>query len=83
MCETLPLKLRRIGRGRDVVIPSEVIHRLSLDTPGLTGEVRHAGLLLTVKPRKLSWAGTARAMAAAQEDWREFEQAAVDGLGSA
>jgi antitoxin component of MazEF toxin-antitoxin module len=79
----LPLKLTRIGNSRGIRIPAGVIRRLGLDRPGMVAEVRPDGLFLkAARSSKLSWSETARAMAAAGEDWSDLENASADGLNS-
>lgn len=82
MAITVPLKLTRIGNSRGVRIPAELIDRLGLDRAGLTAELRSDGLLLRAKAPKLSWAATAKAMAAEQENWGDWDAATADGLRS-
>jgi antitoxin component of MazEF toxin-antitoxin module len=82
MPATIPLKLTRIGNSRGIRIPTGLIRRLGLDRTGLTAEVRSDGLLLKAKSAKLSWADTARAMAAERENWSDLENTSADGLNS-
>jgi antitoxin component of MazEF toxin-antitoxin module len=81
MTTVLPLKLARIGNSRGIRIPAGVIRRLGLDRAGVVAEVRPDGLFLkAARSAKLSWSETARAMAAAGEDWRDLEKTSADGL---
>ncbi len=80
--KTLDLKLTRIGNSRGVRLPAGLIKRYGF-ADSLAGEAREEGLLLKPKkPAKLSWAETAREMAASDEDWGEWEAADADWLES-
>ena len=83
MKTSVPIKLTRIGNSKGVRIPAGVIQKLGLDRPGLVAEIRSDGLLLkAMRPAKLSWTDTAKAMAADGEDWSDFDVASADGLDS-
>lgn len=76
------LKITRIGNSRGVRLPAESLKRYRFgDT--LVMEERSDGILL--RPTgpavaKLSWAETARAMAASGEDWSDWDGLSADGL---
>ena len=69
--QTVEVKIARIGNSRDVRIPAEVLRRYAFtDTAVMVESVD--GVLLRPKRKtdeKLSWGDTAKAMAAASEDW--------------
>jgi mRNA interferase MazF len=76
------LKVARIGNSRGVRLPASSLKRYSVG-PVMIMEERTEGILLrplgpTVE--KLSWEDTAREMAAANEDWSEWD--VLDGDGS-
>lgn len=78
------LKVARIGNSRGVRIPAATLERYRIGE-SVVMEERNEGILL--RPRgtanaKLSWAATAEAMAAAGEDWTEWDSTAADGLES-
>jgi len=76
------LKVTRIGNSRGVRLPAGTLERYQVgDT--LVMEERSDGILL--RPvgstiAKLSWEQTAAAMAASDEQWREWDSTAGDGL---
>ncbi|HYN80607.1 MAG TPA: hypothetical protein VES88_03830 [Gemmatimonadaceae bacterium] len=76
------LKVARIGNSRGVRIPADTLERYDVGT-SLIMEERSDGILLrppgSVQP-KLSWEDTARAMAASEEDWSEWDALTADGL---
>ena len=80
--QTTELKIAKIGNSRGVRIPADVLRRYAFgDAATLVESVD--GILLRPKQQadaKLSWADTAKAMAAAAEDWSDWEAAASDGL---
>lgn len=80
--QTVVLKIAKIGNSRGVRIPSGVLRRYAFtDTAIMVESVD--GILLRPKRQadeKLSWADTAKAMAAAAEDWSDWDAAAADGL---
>ena len=80
--QTTELKIAKIGNSRGVRIPADVLRRYAFgDTATMVESVD--GILLRPKQQadaKLSWADTAKAMAAAGEDWSDWEAAASDGL---
>jgi len=80
--QTKDLSIARIGNSRGIRIPADVLRRYAFtDKATLVEGVD--GILLRPKRQadaKLSWADTAKAMAAAREDWSEWDAAAADGL---
>lgn len=79
---TTEVKIAKIGNSRGVRIPAEVLRRYAFtDTAILEESVD--GVLLRPKRQsdeKLSWKETAQAMAAASEDWSEWDALNADGL---
>ncbi len=80
--QTTELRVAKIGNSRGVRIPAEVLRRYAFgDTAVMIESVD--GILLRPKQQtdaKLSWTDTAKAMAAAAEDWSDWDAAAADGL---
>lgn len=78
---TLELSLAQIGNSRGIRLPADLIRKHGFEH-GLVLEDRGHELALKPKagPRKLSWEETGREMAAADEDWSEWETAVADGL---
>ena len=80
--QTTELKIAKIGNSRGVRIPAEVLRRYAFGDVAIMVESVD-GLLLRPKQQadaKLSWGDTAKAMAAAAEDWSDWDAAASDGL---
>ena len=80
--EPTELKVARIGNSRGVRIPAKTLERYRIGDSVMMEE-RSDGILLrpaSPGPPKLSWEETVREMAAAQEDWSDWDLAAADGL---
>ncbi|WP_461785311.1 AbrB/MazE/SpoVT family DNA-binding domain-containing protein [Prosthecobacter sp.] len=78
--KTQTLLLKRIGRSQAVCLPAAVIRRHHFKTGLILEDRGHEVVLRSLKPQtKLSWPATYRAMAAAKEDWSEWDAAAFDG----
>ena len=80
--QTTELKIAKIGNSRGVRIPAEVLRRYAFGDAAMMIESVD-GILLRPKQQadaKLSWADTAKAMAAAAEDWSDLDAVASDGL---
>lgn len=79
------LKITRIGNSRGVRIPATTLERYEIGE-SVVMEERSDGILLrpvgNAAP-KLSWSETATAMAAAAEDWSEWDVTVADGLDAA
>lgn len=76
------LKITRIGNSRGVRIPAATLERYAIGD-NVVMEERSDGILLRPVGEatpKLSWEDTAREMAAAGEDWSEWDAVASDGL---
>jgi len=75
------LKITKIGNSRGVRIPAGVLRRYAFEdtalmVEGVDGIVLRPGQAGV----KMSWAETAKAMAASGEDWSEWEGVSADGL---
>jgi antitoxin component of MazEF toxin-antitoxin module len=80
--QTKELKIAKIGNSRGVRIPAEVLRRYAFTDSAVMVESVD-GILLRPKQQadaKLSWADTAKAMAAECEDWSGWDAVASDGL---
>ncbi len=76
------LKVTRIGNSRGVRIPAATLERYQVGE-SVVMEERSDGILLRpagAAISKLSWAETAREMAAAAEDWSGWDTTTGDGL---
>lgn len=79
---TQELKISKIGNSRGVRIPADVLRRYAFTETALMVESVD-GILLRPKKItdvKMSWADTAKAMAAASESWADWDVTASDGL---
>jgi len=82
--KTRDLKVARIGNSKGIRLPAESLKRYRI-VSAVVMEERAEGILLRPagpSVEKLSWEDTAREMAAAEEDWSEWEAAGGDGLES-
>ena len=80
--QTHELKITKIGNSLGIRIPAEVLRRYAFKDAIVMVEGVD-GVLLRPKRQtdvKLSWADTAKDMAASPENWSEWETAAADGL---
>lgn len=78
----IELKVTRIGNSRGVRLPAATLARYGIGEQ-VVMEERSDGILLRPAgdaPAKLSWEETARAMAAAAEDWSAWDDTLGDGL---
>ncbi len=80
--QAVELKIARIGNSRGVRIPAEVLRRYAFtDVAVMVAGVD--GILLRPKMQtapKMTWTDTAKAMAAASENWSDWDSTASDGL---
>jgi antitoxin component of MazEF toxin-antitoxin module len=80
---TTKLKVARIGNSHGIRLPVAMLRKYHI-TKSVVAEEKAEGIVLRPRrsaPEKLSWADTAKEMAAAAEDWSEWENAtASDGL---
>lgn len=80
--KSVELKVARIGNSRGVRLPAATLDRYHIGER-VVMEERSDGILLrpaNEAPAKLSLAETAREIAAAGEDWSEWDVTAADGL---
>ena len=77
---TVELSLTRIGKARGVKLPAATLRRYHIDKTLLMEERPEEIVLRPKRMRKLSWEQTAKAMAAANEDWSDWETTIADGL---
>lgn len=80
--KAVELKIARIGNSRGVRLPAATLARYHIGESVIMEE-RSDGILLRPAAEdapKLSWAETAREMAAADEDWSGWDAASADGL---
>lgn len=80
--KTVVLKVSRIGNSRGIRLPAGMLRKYHI-TDTIIAEELTDEIVLRPAPAgkpKLSWAETAKAMAAAKEDWSEWESTAGDGL---
>jgi antitoxin MazE len=76
------LKVGRIGNSRGVRLPAATLARYGIGESVIMEE-RSDGILLRpagAASPKLSWEETARAMAASDEDWSDWDATLADGL---
>jgi len=76
------LKVSRIGNSRGIRLPVRMLRKYHI-TDTVIAEEKTDEIVLRpgrASPTKLSWEETARAMAAAKEDWSEWDSTAGDGL---
>jgi len=75
------IKIVHIGNSLGVRIPKTLLQKYGF-THSLVLEETSQGLLLRKKQDdKLSWDDTYKAMASESEDWNEYDQTLLDGLG--
>jgi antitoxin MazE len=83
--KTAVLKVCRIGNSRGIRLPAALLRKYHI-TDTIVAEEKADEIVLrrgrSSQP-KLSWEETARAMAAAKEDWSEWESTLADGLENA
>ncbi|MFN8522221.1 MAG: AbrB/MazE/SpoVT family DNA-binding domain-containing protein [Chloroflexota bacterium] len=79
---SIEIRVTRIGNSRGVRLPAETLRRLGVGDV-LLMEERSDGILLRPvdsSPPKLSLEETAVAIAAAEEDWSDWDDTLADGL---
>jgi len=81
---TQKLKVARIGNSRGVRLPASSLKRYSVGSVMIMEERADGILLRSAGPivEKLTWEDTAQEMAAANEDWSEWDVLDGDGLDS-
>jgi antitoxin component of MazEF toxin-antitoxin module len=80
--KTIELKVARIGNSRGVRLPADSLRRYHIGAVVLMEERADGILLRTPGPgvEKLSWADTAREMAAESGEWKDWDSTVADGL---
>jgi antitoxin component of MazEF toxin-antitoxin module len=79
---TVALKVSRIGNSRGIRLPARMLRKYHI-TDTVIAEEKTDEIVLRpgrAGPIKLSWEETASAMAAAKEDWSEWDSTVGDGL---
>jgi antitoxin MazE len=76
------LKISRIGNSRGVRLPAAMLRKYDIRETVIVEERADE---IALRPRrmvhrKLSWTETAKAMAAAREDWSDWDATLSDGL---
>ena len=80
--KTAVLKVSRIGNSRGIRLPVALLRKYHI-TDTIVAEEKPDEIVLRPARRtrpKLSWEETAKAMAAAKEDWSDWESTSADGL---
>jgi len=80
--KTTVLKVSRIGNSRGIRLPAQMLRKYHI-TDTVIAEEKSDEIVLRAgraSPKKLSWEETYREMAAANEDWSEWDCTLADGL---
>lgn len=80
--KTTVLKVSRIGNSRGIRLPSQMLRKYCI-LDSVVAEERADEIVLRASrstQKKLTWEETYREMAAADEDWSEWDGLASDGL---
>ena len=77
---TIGVKLVAIGSSKGIRIPKVLRQKYGWSDLVVIEETEDGLLLRREKGDKLSWRGTYRAMAAADQDWSDLEVVVADGL---
>ena len=80
--KTVVLKVSRIGNSRGIRLPAGMLRKYHITDSVIAEELTHEIVLRPGRAGrpKLSWAETAKAMAAAGEHWSEWDATAWDDL---
>jgi antitoxin MazE len=78
--ETLELKITRIGNSRGLRLPAKIISKYKLGETVILEQRKDEIALRPKKQKKASWKETYKQMAAAPEDWSDFDKLSSDGL---
>ena len=80
--KTVVLKVSRIGNSRGIRLPAKLLRKYHIKDTIVVEEKTDEIVLRPGRAgkSKLSWEQTANAMAAAREDWSEWESTTADGL---
>ena len=74
------VKLIEIGSSKGILLPEDLLRQYGWSDSIILEETEDGVLLRGKERSKLSWKDTYRAMAAAGEDWSEWDGAVADGL---
>ena len=74
------VKLIVIGSSKGILLPKDLLRQYGWSDSIILEEAEDGVFLRRKEPSKLSWKDTYRAMAAADEDWSEWDAAVADGL---
>ena len=80
MIKVRELTVTRIGNSRGVRLPADILRRYQIRDAVILEQRADEIVLRPKKQKKLSWDETAKAMAAAKEDWSDWKITATDGL---
>ena len=83
MAQSLPfreVKLIPIGNSQGIRLPKALLDKYGWSGRLVLEELAEGVVLRGKDTRTLSWEDTYRAMAAASEDWSDFDVASADGL---
>ncbi|HEY8902634.1 MAG TPA: AbrB/MazE/SpoVT family DNA-binding domain-containing protein [Chthoniobacterales bacterium] len=80
--KTTILKVSRIGNSRGIRMPAEMLRKYHITDAVIAEENADEIVLRPIREGvpKLSWEETAKAMAAGDEDWAEWDETLADGL---
>ena len=74
------VKLIEIGSSKGILLPEVLLRQYGWSDSIILEEAEDGVFLRRKEPSKLSWKDTYRAMAAADENWSEWDAAVADGL---
>jgi antitoxin MazE len=80
--KSVVLKVARLGNSRGIRLPARMLRKYHI-TDTVIAEEKSDEIVLRpgrASAAKLSWAETAKAMAAAGEDWSDWDGVAGDGI---
>ena len=77
---TRDVKLVSIGNSKGIRIPKTIIQKYGFKSTLLLEETEKGILLRQKGEKKLSWAGTYKAMADENENWSDFDATLLDGV---
>ncbi len=80
MASTIGVKLIAIGNSKGIRIPKALRDKYGWSESIVAEETEEGFLLRRDESGKLSWRETYEAMAAADEDWGDFDCTVADGL---
>jgi antitoxin MazE len=80
--KSVVLKVSRIGNSRGIRLPAAMLRKYHIGDTVIAEEKSDEIVLRPGRANqpKLSWEETANAMAAAGEDWSDWDAAAADGI---